>query len=69
MGDQDQSIYTLQEAIILTNSLAIHSRSPYLVKYYNFLTRSLTKLLQKLREAPAEPKETLLELLCKNNNN
>ena len=69
MAEHDQSVYAVQEAIIVTNSLAIHSRSPYLVKYYKFLTRNLINLLVTLRKAPANPTKTWYELLKMHNSN
>lgn len=64
MGENDARIYAVQEAISIINTLAIHSRAPYLVKYYNFTTRALTELLQALRKPPPHPKKTLHQLLC-----
>ena len=64
MGENDARIYAVQEAILIIDSLAIHSRTPYLVKYYNFTTRSLKELLKALRKPPPQPKKTLHQLLC-----
>ena len=69
MGENDQSVYAVQEAIIVITSLAIHTRSPFLVKYYNFLIRHLLLLLETLRKPPPQPKKTLDELHRKVNLN
>ena len=69
MSVQKAHIYALQEAIIATNTLAVSARAPYLIKYYNFLTRNLTSLLKVLREPPPRPPKTLFWLLDKHNEN
>ena len=62
MPEQDKHIYALRQAIDVIDSLALHARAPYVVKYYNFLTRNLTDLMETLRTPPPQPKKTLYDL-------